>query len=149
MPVRYAHTNLVARDWQRLARFYEEVFGCQPVLPERDLDGDWLARGTGVRGVHLRGAHLRLPGHGDTGPTLEVFTYEPLIDAPAPLPNRTGLGHIAFAVEDVSATADAVVDAGGSLLGEVVTESIPGRGALTFVYAADPEGNVVELQRWT
>ena len=23
----YKHTNIIARDWQSLARFYEEVFG--------------------------------------------------------------------------------------------------------------------------
>ena len=27
---KYTHTNLVARDWKKLARFYEEVFGCLP-----------------------------------------------------------------------------------------------------------------------
>jgi predicted enzyme related to lactoylglutathione lyase len=25
---RYVHTNLIAADWQRLARFYCDVFGC-------------------------------------------------------------------------------------------------------------------------
>jgi predicted enzyme related to lactoylglutathione lyase len=149
MAARYTHTNLVARDWRRLARFYEEVFGCVPIPPGRDLAGDWLGRGTGVPGVRLRGVHLRLPGHGDAGPTLEVFTYEPLVEGPTPAPNRTGLGHLAFAVEDVGATADAVVAAEGRLLGQVVTTEVPGRGTLTFVYAADPEGNVVELQRWS
>src|SRR5678815_5648625 len=29
--VRYVHTNLIARDWRALARFYEDVFGCVPV----------------------------------------------------------------------------------------------------------------------
>ena len=26
--------------------------------------------------AHLTGAHLRLPGHGETGPTLEIFSYD-------------------------------------------------------------------------
>ena len=36
---RYVHTNLIARDWRVLARFYQEVLGCVPVPPERDLSG--------------------------------------------------------------------------------------------------------------
>jgi hypothetical protein len=32
---RFAHTNLVADDWRQLASFYEEVFGCIPLPPER------------------------------------------------------------------------------------------------------------------
>ena len=45
---RYVHTNLVAQDWRRLATFYEGVFGCIPVPPERDLSGEWLDALTGV-----------------------------------------------------------------------------------------------------
>ena len=33
---RYGHTNLIAADWRALASFYEELFGCVPVPPERD-----------------------------------------------------------------------------------------------------------------
>ena len=36
MRARYAHTNLIARDWRRLSDFYVRVFGCVPVPPERD-----------------------------------------------------------------------------------------------------------------
>jgi len=31
--MKYTHTNLVARDWRRLADFYIKVFGCTPVPP--------------------------------------------------------------------------------------------------------------------
>jgi predicted enzyme related to lactoylglutathione lyase len=33
MEARYAHTNLIARDWRRLARFYAEAFGCELLAP--------------------------------------------------------------------------------------------------------------------
>jgi catechol-2,3-dioxygenase len=39
---RDVHTNLIARDWRSLARFYEDVFACVPVPPERDYAGDDL-----------------------------------------------------------------------------------------------------------
>ncbi len=75
MPTRYAHTNIVAKDWKRLAAFYREVFGCIAVPPERNLSGGWLDRATGIEGAHLAGIHLRLPGCGQAGPTLEIFQY--------------------------------------------------------------------------
>ena len=148
MRARYGHTNLVARDWQRLAAFYAELFGCVAVPPERDYRGRDLEVGTGVRDAALRGVHLRLPGHGDDGPTLEIYTYE---HGPQPLPaaaNRPGWGHIAFVVDDVAAGRQAVLAAGGSAVGDVVTlETADGR-SVTWCYVTDPEGNIVELQAW-
>lgn len=152
---RYVHTNLVARDWRALALFYEQVFGCTPLLPERDLCGPWLDRATGLNGAQIQGVHLRLPGHGDAGPTLEIFQYGPAeTEDPGPgkerrrAPNQPGLGHLAFAVDDVGAACERVVAAGGGMLGQVVTVDIAGAGRIEFAYATDPEGNVVEVQRW-
>jgi catechol 2,3-dioxygenase-like lactoylglutathione lyase family enzyme len=122
---RYGHTNLIARDWRLLANFYERLFGCVPVPPERNYGGSDLERGTGVPGAALRGIHLRLPGHGADGPTLEIYTYDREAASPPPAANRPGWGHIAFAVDE---TAD-------------------GR-RVTWCYVADPEGNIVELQSW-
>jgi catechol 2,3-dioxygenase-like lactoylglutathione lyase family enzyme len=144
--VKLAHVNLVARDWDRLAAFYERVFGCTRVLPERDLSEPWLEAGTGVQGARIRGVHLRLPG-GD-GPTIEIFAYWPALDALPTAPNRPGWGHSALAVADVAAARAAVLEAGGSALGELITTEIEGAGEITFAYVADPEGNVIELQRW-
>lgn len=146
--MRYAHTNIVADDWRSLAGFYEAVFRCVRVPPERDLSGEWLARGTGVPGAALCGIHLRLPGHGDDGPTLEIYTYrgnEPLELGSA---NRRGLAHLAFEVDDVEAVAASLLAQGGSLAGTITTRTVPGVGELTFVYARDPEGNLVEIQSW-
>jgi catechol 2,3-dioxygenase-like lactoylglutathione lyase family enzyme len=152
---RFAHVNLVALDWRKLAAFYERVFGCLPVPPERDLRGPWLERATGLAGAHIRGVHLRLPGHGDGGPTLEIFEYEPAsaaaspgAEAPAREVNRPGFGHIAFAVEEVGAAREAVLTAGGGEVGPVTTVAIAGAGNITFAYLRDPEGNILELQRW-
>ena len=148
MPInaRYAHTNLIARDWRRLAAFYENVLGCVPVPPERDLKGEWLERGTGVDGARIRGIHLRLPGHGANGPTLEIFGYDAIVEAPPPPANRVGYTHIAFAVDDVSKARDAVLAAGGSPLGTIESVVIQDVGTITVVYVRDPEGNIIELQ---
>lgn len=37
---------------------------------------------------------------------------------------------------------------GGHALGEVVSHEVPGAGLVTFTYAPDPEGNILELQSW-
>jgi predicted enzyme related to lactoylglutathione lyase len=147
--MRYVHTNIVAQDWRSLTDFYIQVFGCTPVPPERDLSGEWLERATGIEGARIRGIHLRLPGHGENGPTLELFQYDADHEHPMPLASRPGLGHIAFAVEDVAAVKVAVLEAGGGAVGEVVSVEIPDAGDFEFAYLKDPEGNIIEIQRVT
>jgi len=148
MKATYKHTNIIARDWCALARFYEDVFGCVRVPPERHLSGAWLERGTGVRARGLSGVHLRLSGHGDAGPTLEIYQYSENDVKPEPSANREGFGHVAFEVEDVAEALEKVRKHGGGALGEVTFHEVEGAGRLTFVYATDPEGNIVELQSW-
>ena len=145
---RYAHTNLIARDWRALAAFYDQLFGCTPVPPERDFSGPKLERGTGLPGAHLQGVHLRLPGHGAAGPTLEIFHYDVLQERPEVAVNRPGLGHIAFEVDDVPSAREAVLAAGGRPVGEVVTLATATGAKVTWVHVTDPEGNVIELQSW-
>lgn len=146
---KYTHTNLIARDWKRIARFYEEVFGCPPVPPERNLSGRWLEEATGLPGAQLQGVHLRLPGWGPDGPTLEIFQYNITADGLDPVPNRPGFAHLAFAVDDVESALVAVMQAGGGVIGKTVSLEVPGAGTVQIVYATDPEGNIIELQRWT
>jgi lactoylglutathione lyase len=151
MPIRaeYVHTNLIARDWKRLVRFYSEVFGCEPRPPERDMSGAWLDQLTCLQNAHLSGVHLRLPGYGDNAPTLEIFSYNQLVEAELPSANQRGFGHIAFAVDDVGEALQAVIAAGGSTVGNIVTTDVDRVGVLRVVYARDPEGNIVELQKWS
>jgi predicted enzyme related to lactoylglutathione lyase len=146
---RYAHTNLIARDWRRLAGFYQSVFGCVPVPPERDLSGPTIEAGTGVPGATLAGVHLRLPGAGAEGPTLEIFSYSPPADGSASAVNCPGFAHIAFAVASVADAREEVLAAGGKAVGEVVTTIISTGAQVTWCYVTDPEGNIVELQAWS
>lgn len=145
---KYKHTNIVAADWKRLARFYQEVFTCILVPPERDLRGEWLAIGTGVAKAHFTGAHLRLPGYGEEGPTLEIYQYSQNAPRPPVVANRQGITHLAFEVEDVAEALDLVLKHEGKMIGEIASAEVKGVGLLTFVYCADPEGNIIELQAW-
>ncbi len=146
--IRYAHTNLIADDWRALADFYERNFGCIPVSSERDHQGPAFEALTAIPGARLRGRHLRLPGHGPGGPTLEIFQYDRHAPAGTRTLDRPGLAHLAFEVADVESTRLAILAAGGRDVGRVVTIDIPGAGRLTLVYLTDPEGNILELQRW-
>lgn len=148
MKIRYAHTNIITKDWKKLAAFYEQVFDCRPVPPQRDQAGAWLDRGTGVPQAHLQGMHLRLPGYGADGPTLEIYQYDEVISGPLPRPNSRGLGHLAFQVEDVPAILQTALDAGAGKIGELSIHQVEGVGLLTFIYIADPDGNIIELQHW-
>ena len=143
---RYVHTNLIARDWKRLAQFYVTVFGCTPVPPERDLAGQALDDATGIPSAHICGIHLRLPGCGEEGPTLEVFQYENSDESVQTSVNRPGFGHIAFAVDDVQVAREAVLAAGGGEVGKLVSHEVAGVGTITFAYMTDTEGNIIEIQ---
>jgi predicted enzyme related to lactoylglutathione lyase len=149
IPAKYTHTNLVAEDWQSLSNFYQQLFGCIPVPPERDFEGEKLEAGTGIPGARLRGVHLRLPGYGEDGPTLEIFNYNLLEARGKTAVNRPGYGHIAFSVEDVEAARKAVLEAGGQAVGEIVTLQVATGAKVTWCYVTDPEGNIIELQSWS
>lgn len=149
MNIKYGHTNIITRDWKKLADFYETVFDCLPVPPQRDQKGDWLSRGTGVQDAHLQGVHLRLPGYGNEGPTLEIYQYHEVIENKKPVPNMKGLGHLAFQVSDIADTLNRAMKHGASRIGEISTHIVEGVGLLTFIYISDPDGNIIELQNWS
>jgi len=147
--MKYVHTNIACQDWKTLSEFYIKTFDCKVMPPIRNQSGDWLERGTGLKNAKLEGVHLLLPGYGDHGPTLEIYEYgeleNELIIASA---NSKGFGHIAFEVENVEKILALLIENGGSELGKITKRKIESKGDITFVYAKDPEGNILELQKW-
>ena len=148
MATRYAHVNIMAADWRRLADFYEAVFDCEPVSSERDHHGPHIDALTAEPGQRFRGRHLRVPGHGENGPTIEIFSPSTPGDDSGKRLTRSGFSHVAFEVDDVDAKRAQIKELGGDDYGELVTIDIAGAGLLTLIYMSDPEGNVVELQKW-
>jgi predicted enzyme related to lactoylglutathione lyase len=146
---KYAHTNVIARDWRALSHFYQRVFGCLPVPPERDYAGPDLEAGTGVPGSAVKGVHLRLPGQGPNGPTLEIYSYSITADPVRPEVNRPGFAHIAFVVPDVRTAQQEVINEGGGTIGDIVTLETTTGARVTWCYVRDPEGNIIELQSWS
>lgn len=145
---RYVHTNIIARDVQSLIEFYKTVLRCRSVGETRDLRAEWLDKLTGLQNAHIVGEHLVLPGYDDDHPTIEIFAYDAESESIPSEINRPGIAHLAFEVDDVEATLSEVLKGGGSQLGEVITAVYPGDLEAKFVYARDPEGNILELQSW-
>jgi predicted enzyme related to lactoylglutathione lyase len=146
--IRYVHTNLIAKDWKKLAEFYIDVFHCKIVPPERNLSGQWIEDMTGIADVKVNGVHLSLPGY-ENGPTLEIFQYSPegnLVNDHKI--NQMGFGHLAFHVDSVQEVLENVLEHGGSQMANVITKQYETLGLLTAVYVADPEGNFIEIQNW-
>jgi len=146
--MRFVHTNIISTNWKTLADFYIQTFQCKIIPPIRKQSGAWLDKGTGLKKALLQGVHLLLPGYGQNGPTLEIYQYQTIDNQKANEANTEGYRHIAFEVEDVENTLKLLISNGGASIGEVTTQKIEGVGILTFVYAKDPEGNIIELQSW-
>ncbi len=136
---RYVHTNIIAKDYQKLIAFYKDVFQCKGIGETRDLRGEWRDRLTGIQNAHIVGEHLCLPGYGEDHPTLEIFSYDSIEDAEIAI-NKCGIAHLAFEVDDVEKTLHLLLQKGGSQIGELVKAEYDDGRKATFVYAADPEG---------
>lgn len=149
MGILYTHTNINTPDWKKLSDFYAKIFEMKPVPPLRDLHGDWYQRATGLKDAHVHGIHMALPGFPEGGPTIEFFTWVHPDGTPAHNINGGGFGHIAFAVDDVAATCAQFLEQGGSACGEIIKNYYETKGqTLTIAYMKDPDGNVVEIQKW-
>lgn len=112
------------------------------------MRGEWLDRMTKIPNALITGEHFCFPGYDEKHPTLEIFAYDEIIDRDLPRINQQGITHLAFEVDDVEETLKLLLQEGGSQFGEVVkAEYEDGRKAI-FVYAADCEGNILELQSW-
>lgn len=146
--MRFAHTNIISTDWKTLVDFYVKTFDCKIVPPIRKQSGEWLEKAIGLENAQLEGAHLLLPGHGENAPTLEIFQYNKVEAQEHIAPNKRGFGHVAFEVDSVEEILKKLLKNGGSTSAEVTKKEIKDVGEITFIYARDPEGNIVELQSW-
>lgn len=145
MATSFSHVCIVSEHPLDLAEFYTAVFSCERSGPDRDLSVPALAKGMGLPGAHVKGIHLTLPGGGSG--TLEIFSLPDMIEGTRAT-NALGLMHLSFRVDDLAVTVDGILARGGSLQGEVAELEVAGVGSAAFVYAKDPDGNLIEVQQW-
>lgn len=140
--MRFDQVKILTRDLEPLLRFYQEALGCELVIPPLVTE-DVVSRGVGVPGATVTLSALRLPGRGDRGPVLELYSVDGVVSDDWDF--RPGNGQLAFQVDDLDAAIDKVLAAGGTQLGEVVEWQGPSGATARFVYLRDPEGNIVDL----
>lgn len=89
--MRYAHTNIIARDCFKLIGFYKQVFGCKSIGEVRNQKGEWLDRLTGLTDAHIAGEPLLLPGYGEDRSALEIYSYDHMEEVRCPARTDPGL----------------------------------------------------------
>ena len=146
--IRYVHTNIIAKDCEKVIAFYKEVFGCRSIGEKRNLRGAWLDKMTGIPDAHIIGEHLVMPGYDDSHPTIEIFSYDQMEGDFTHRINAYGIAHLAFEVDNVAETLEKVLAKGGGMVGELVHADYEDGRKAAFVYATDIEGNILELQSW-
>ena len=112
------------------------------------MSGEWLDNLTDLQKSQIKGIHLLLPGYDSFGPTLEIFEYNQNIENDKKYINLEGFAHIAFAVEDVKEKLNLLLKNGGSTVGSLIDTEIKGVGKISLIYTKDPEGNIIEIQKW-
>ncbi|MCC5970785.1 MAG: VOC family protein [Pararhodobacter sp.] len=142
--MKLAHINLVARDANTLAAFYVDVFKCEHLRQPRRLSGENVSRGNGLPNSEIYSIWLKFPG--SAAPFLEVHEHKVTTARKLPKVNEPGFGHLSFQTDDISAALSAVIEAGGTQLGEITDLGSAGKPFLV-VYARDPEGNILELEQ--
>ena len=145
---KYVHTNIVAKNWEKLADFYIKVFNCKIVPPIRHYNGKDLDSAVNIKDVALNGVHLRLPGYNKSGPTLEIFSYNPSLKKQNSKVNTPGITHLAFEVSDVNKAYKKAMKNDGKKVGKIITLKRSDGKKVTWCYVKDPEGNMIELQKW-
>lgn len=143
MSVRFDQVKFIARDPQALADFYEKALGCETVVPLLSVDDDAVARALGVPGADVALTVLRLPGRGEHGPVLELYSVDG--ETPTDWHYQPGQGQLAFEVDDLESAMGRVGGAGGNKLGDVVEWEAPSGASARFVYMRDPEDNIIDL----
>lgn len=136
---RFVHTGVVVDDLAAAVVFFTSL-GLECGDPFT-AGGEWVDRILGLPAVRVEGVIVRLPNGADV---LELVRFhEPPAEPdgqPAP-PNRHGIRHLAFAVDDLRAVVDRLRAAGWDTVGEIVDY----QGMFLLCYVRGPEGLIIEL----
>ena len=135
---RLHHTGFVVRNRATAVAFYRDIVGLN-VISEYERVGPEIDQVVGYEDAHLKLALLDLGG----GHILELIenVNPPSDECPTEERKVVGAAHLAFEVEDISATF-AKMSAGGAKSMNPPAQIAPGRIAC---YLQDPDGNWLEL----
>jgi catechol 2,3-dioxygenase-like lactoylglutathione lyase family enzyme len=145
-----AHINVNCTDIQRSIAFYEK-FGFEVVhvisenTKELDPTRDVMPGAGGYQGSHCRGVIMSLGDHPHCWTKLELLQYTDPPTEPEPRRNAFQVGYCRMAIrcKDIQAEVDRLKSEGVEFESEVETSKTV--GALSYAFARDPDGILVEL----
>ncbi len=136
----FTHIGVCVSDPERSRRFYQDVFGFEPVS-ELAIDGGPTAQMMELDELELRCLFLERDGV-----RIELMHQQvpgTVGDGEATPMNRRGLTHFAFRVDDLDATLERVEAAGGRLLEQTRIANPDFKSKVICVL--DPDGVRIEL----
>jgi catechol 2,3-dioxygenase-like lactoylglutathione lyase family enzyme len=133
------HVGIVVGDLTAATEFFLAL-GFE-LEGEASVEGDWVDRVIGLDGARSNIAMLRTPD-GDGRVELTEFQSPPARQGDADAPSNTlGIRHLAFTVDDIDATVEAVRAHGGELVGTLERY----RDIYRLCYVRGPGGIILEL----
>jgi catechol 2,3-dioxygenase-like lactoylglutathione lyase family enzyme len=145
-----AHININCTEIRRSIAIYEKFgFRVVHVIAEgtKDLDptADVMRGAAGHRGSHCRGVIMSLGTHPRCWTMLELLQYTDPPTAPEPrrTPFQVGYCRMAIRCKDIHGEVARLKAAGVEFESDVETSQTV--GALSYAFARDPDGTLVEL----
>jgi catechol 2,3-dioxygenase-like lactoylglutathione lyase family enzyme len=135
----FVHTGVVVDDLTAAAGFFISL-GLQCSEPFV-VEGEWVDRILGLSGVRVEGVMVRTPDGTDALELVKFHEPPAEPDGQTAPPNRRGIRHIAFAVDDVRAVVDRLRTSGWDTVGEIVDY----QRMFLLCYVRGPEGLIIEL----
>jgi catechol 2,3-dioxygenase-like lactoylglutathione lyase family enzyme len=140
------HVAISTPDLDRLAAFYTDVLGFEPVMSTGWRDRPIIDRIIGLDGSAARQVMLRAGNA-----YLELFEYSSptprAVDPASPsTPSDHGYTHFCIDVIDIDAEYARLSASGMTFHTSPPTVDELGNARLRAIYGRDPDGNIVELQ---
>jgi catechol 2,3-dioxygenase-like lactoylglutathione lyase family enzyme len=133
------HVGIVVKDLAAATAFFLDLgFELQG---EFAMEGEWLDRIVGLKGVKTKNVMLRTPDH---GVSLEISQYHAPTDDKGlqrPLANTLGIRHIALVVDDIEAIVVKLKKKGMETFSDIQTYE----KSYKLLYVRGPEGIILEL----
>ncbi len=136
------HTGLTVSNLERALAFWGEGLGMEIVM-QQEKQGGYFEAIVGEHGVDVRQAHVAFGGE---GPRIELFEYRsPAAGHVTARPADVGFAHICVACDDLDATLERLVAAGGTAVSAPIVVDTGANAGGRAVYVRDADGHTVEL----
>lgn len=142
------HFSFTVKDIEVSKRFYHDLLGLE-IIHEQVQNNEYTSKLVNYENAHLKVVMFAIPNvdHGISGHVIELVEYVNPKGIEINLETKnTGVGHIAFVVNDIHKEFDRLISAGIRFKAEKPITIVEGRnkGGYT-IYFYDPDGITLEL----